>query len=373
MKQIFTKFFHEAKPLILALIIAGGISFVYAAGWTAPQDTFPNCVSGHPGCDAPINVSSIFQYKLGQFSVGTSTQPDPTVDLSVNRTGIFGALGVAGDSVFGGNVTISSGTPGVGKVLKAVDSNGKVGWADASAVSGNSVPSGVIATTTSGSWKAPAGITRIRVRIWGGGGGGGDSAYVADYGRGGGGGGYSESVLAVVPGATYNYTVGNGGEGGGGGTGGSYAPLNYNCTNGTTINMYQGCAGGKSTFSDSGGSVIMTANGGKGGDPSFNDTTTHYSIGWSGSSYGGTANGGNVMNLIGGNSDLGLNKSEKGGSGRGGDSPMGGQGGFAMSYCGISPAQIGLGDAGTAPGGGGGGGCAYSGGSGAPGMVVIEY
>ncbi len=56
---------------ILSIIIIGlfvGVVFVYA-DWSAPISSPPTCVAGNPGCDTPINVSSIDQTKLGSLGV----------------------------------------------------------------------------------------------------------------------------------------------------------------------------------------------------------------------------------------------------------------------------------------------------------------
>lgn len=74
--------------------------------------------------------------------------------------------------------------------------------------------------TSSGSWTAPAGVTRVKATVIAGGGGG--SAWA---GSSGGGGGYSCAWVTVSPGTTYTVTVGGGGfyQGGNGfgGTGGT--------------------------------------------------------------------------------------------------------------------------------------------------------
>jgi hypothetical protein len=66
---------------------------------------------------------------------------------------------------------------------------------------------------TQGNWTVPAGITNVKLRIWGGGGAGGAGGGGA--GGGGGGGGYSEGFYPVTPGQSYLVTVGNGGVGSG--------------------------------------------------------------------------------------------------------------------------------------------------------------
>ena len=61
-------------------------------------------------------------------------------------------------------------------------------------------------------WTVPAGVTRIRVEIWGGGGGGAFSP-TDDHGGGGGAGGGAVKLYTVEPGDVVNYSIGAGGTG----------------------------------------------------------------------------------------------------------------------------------------------------------------
>jgi hypothetical protein len=61
-------------------------------------------------------------------------------------------------------------------------------------------------------WICPAGVTSLTVTCVGGGGGGGGGGYGGTFGCGG-GGEFAQSVLAVVPGTTYNFVVGSQGIG----------------------------------------------------------------------------------------------------------------------------------------------------------------
>jgi|BEDMetMinimDraft_2_1075160.scaffolds.fasta_scaffold00285_10 hypothetical protein len=73
------------------------------------------------------------------------------------------------------------------------------------------------AFSQSGTFVVPAGVTRVRVRLWGGGGGGGAGGGSA--GAGGSGGGYGEGYFPVSPGQSIAVTVGiGGGSGAAGGT-----------------------------------------------------------------------------------------------------------------------------------------------------------
>jgi len=71
-----------------------------------------------------------------------------------------------------------------------------------------------ITTIGQSSWTVPAGVSTIKVQLWGAGGGGGNGQKTDNYnfdGLGGGGGGYSEKILNVNPGDTYSINVGGGG------------------------------------------------------------------------------------------------------------------------------------------------------------------
>ena len=67
------------------------------------------------------------------------------------------------------------------------------------------------AFTSSGSWTAPTGVTRVRAWVIGGGGGGGFGASCTQ--GGGGAGGTAVGVYTVSPGTAYTVTIGAGGAG----------------------------------------------------------------------------------------------------------------------------------------------------------------
>lgn len=96
---------------------------------------------------------------------------------------------------------------------------------------------------TTSTYTVPAGVTELRVELWGGGGGGGggDNMDGGSFFSGGGGGAqgdYTHSVIQVVPGDTCTVVVGSGGAGGfGGGTinthgsvGVDGGPSSFTCT-----------------------------------------------------------------------------------------------------------------------------------------------
>ena len=62
-------------------------------------------------------------------------------------------------------------------------------------------------------WTVPAGVTQIKVEVWGGGGAGGgcNSAIGTSYGSGGGGGAYSTATINVTNGDIFTIVKGAGG------------------------------------------------------------------------------------------------------------------------------------------------------------------
>ena len=133
--------------------------------------------------------------------------------------------------------------------------------------------------TSSTTWTCPVGVNSIQVECWGAGGAGGSAstASTSSSNRSGGGGGagsYVKKTILVVPGTTYNVTVGVGGIKGG--------------TSGAS--GYFGNSGGKSEFS--GGTVTtLTASGGTGGTGAGNTNRTSCPGGVLGGVYGFTVTG----------------------------------------------------------------------------------
>lgn len=201
----------------------------------------------------------------------------------------------------------------------------------------------ILSTTfnSSGSYTVPAGVTYIKIEVWGGGGGG--FAASGKGGGGGGGGAYAIGYLTVTPGSSHTVTVGSGGaassngsaswfstsatlNAGGGLTGAANTGGSGGTASGTALSSgTAGCAGGAGPGSNAGG-------GGGGGSPP--------------ACTAGTASSGDTG---------GAGGTGQGAGGKGGDKGVDG-----------SP--------GAAPGGGGGGnGQARSGGGGATGRVIVSY
>ena len=161
--------------------------------------------------------------------------------------------------------------------------------ADASASDAGSSGAAVFVAPELAAYVVPAGITRLRVKLWGAG-GGGKCGYgtVPGERRGGGGGGFVSGELAVSPGETLTISVGEGGGSplagpvfGGGGLGGraiSFSP-------------WDGFSGGGGTRILRGPTALMIAGGGGGGGDGCNDGTGFGGPGGSGGDGGAGNNG----------------------------------------------------------------------------------
>lgn len=241
-------------------------------------------------------------------------------------------------------------------------------------INDNKTSVGIDTFTASNTWVCPADVTSVQVECWGGGGAGGGASRDPQTGGnatggGGAGGAYARlNFYPVTPGNTYYVSVGAGGvctminssktPGGDswfnsvnspsttiiakGGDGGETVLLQ-------DTNTRHG-AGGVGTVAGSVGDVVNA--GGSGGTP----TGTVY--GGSGGGSGGTGSAGNA-----GSASSGIGAAAVTGGGPGGDANL------SSTNPGQSPA--------TPPGGGGGGArstaAARTGGTGAPGKVILTY
>ena len=187
----------------------------------------------------------------------------------------------------------------------------------------------VFTPTTQGGWTVPAGVSAVKVRVWGGGGAGG--AGFAGAGGGGAGGGYCEGFYGVSPGQVFPVAVGNGGSG-------------------------SGSNGGSSSF----GSLTL-ATGGQAGANGGGDG------GGAGATNGGIGTGSGI-GVAGSPGGTAFNAGSAWLSGVGGGA-FGGAGGQSVS------GTLSAGISATAPGAGGSGGIGSTsvGGNGGPGLVVVEW
>jgi hypothetical protein len=214
---------------------------------------------------------------------------------------------------------------------------------------------------SSGTWVAPSGVEKIIVMGCGGGGGG--AGFLNTGGTGGHGAPLSFGFVSVVPGTTYNITVGNGGAGtapnviANGGDGFSSA---FFGPGGVSFTMYGGRGGSTLAIGSTGAFVI---NGTSYAEVSRFLTQTGTSGGvsyYNGTNYTPTA-GSNSANFIGGIAGTLVNQGSGGGAGPFGSGGAGGEPG-------LSPA------ANSGAGGGGGGGGAFNlayGAAGGSGRVLI--
>lgn len=180
----------------------------------------------------------------GAFSGGTFSVSPGTMKV------IVGSGGIGTNSPYGANYGYgSNGLPGVVKLTY--------------------IPYDLVNNrvyTSNDTFTVPAGVTTIKVQVWGGGGAGtpgiasnaccgGGSANTG--GGGGGSGGYAKSTFAVSSGQTYAIVIGAGGIGATTG----YTIIGSPHSNSTTV--YRGNPGGTTRFGA--GSFLVTATGGTGG------------------------------------------------------------------------------------------------------------
>ncbi len=212
-----------------------------------------------------------------------------------------------------------------------------------------------------GSWTAPAGVTTIKAECYGGGANG------SPGGGGGGGGEYAaEPSLAVTPGKTYQFTVGQGGT--------LVPSLNYTLGNGTAT-VFPGDA---VTVTAHGGLIATSGGtlGGPGGTGSVNLAHNDGGAGGSSPSSGGGGGGASGWDVEPGNA---------GGSGSGATGGTGAVGwpddtGAIVGGGGDGASSPGWPANGQEPGGGGGGGYTDTvngghnpGAPGAQGEIVLTY
>ncbi|MEI6304565.1 MAG: hypothetical protein WCP09_00910 [Candidatus Taylorbacteria bacterium] len=132
------KFKDYIGVTILGIVVMSGAALVQSSTtWSPPQTAPPDCVSGFPGCDAPLNVGDKSQSKLGQLMVNTSITNPFAVGLRVFGQALVDSLEVRGTattttlnatSVNTTNIKVTGGSPVAGKVLTASDAAGNMTW-----------------------------------------------------------------------------------------------------------------------------------------------------------------------------------------------------------------------------------------------------
>ena len=188
--------------------------------------------------------------------------------------------------------------------------------------------SSIQAFTSSCNFTIPAGVSRVKVTVTGGGGAGGSST-VAPAGGGGAAGSAIAIISSLTPGTVIPVTVGAGGAASSGSTGGSGGTSSFGTyvsatggaggTGGTSYGPMAGGAGGSGVggnvnFNGSYGTdcVLSAARGGDGGGPGSGRGTTGALPAFAGQGYGGGGGGG------GSNSTVGAGAGALGGTGASG-------------------------------------------------------
>lgn len=243
-----------------------------------------------------------------------------------------------GDIIYDNGTSFTRLTPSTsGLFLKTQGAAANPIWAAV-----NSSGSTVLLYTSSTTFNAPAGITKVYVSMIGGGGGGGGTA-TGGAGGGGGGEGIIMFPYTVVPANNYTVTVGAAGAAGNNTNGGSGGTTTFD-----TISVVGGGGGLKAQSGGTGGTLNITN-----GSSNSNDT-------------GGA--GGTFYSFAGGNGGTALNVADHGGGGGGGS--LFGQGGAGGNTSSNGTAGTGFGSGG---GGGGHTGTTSSGGTGTVGAVILIY
>ena len=182
--------------------------------------------NGPSNSNPDVNPAWVLMAQQGAAGGTGATGPQGPSGLT-GATGPPGAMG-------------QTGAPGPQGVQGPAGPMGPIGGVGLTGPAGPAtvVPNGIqIVPGTFGTFKVPAGVTRLLFETWGA--GGSSSAT-----QGGGAGGYCLAILNVNPGDVLNYRLG--------------APASSD-----------GANGGDSTISDSGGTVLVDAGGGQAGTSSL--------------------------------------------------------------------------------------------------------
>ena len=271
--------------------------------WTAPHSTPPTCITNpnddnfDPGCLAPINVGV-----EGDIIGQTKFNPLSLHDLLVDHS-----------------FTLANGSQHAGYVLQS-DANGIATWVSTSSLGisfSNATTTnnyynleedfatrthyqirdfnGVTTIDTPTSWTVPAGVTSIKIGIWGGGGGG---SYGGFSGNGGSAGlcnsSCDQQIVAVTPGQVLVIEVGGGGLSGlaetgnptcaqyvsnGYGMGRSGYESSIKMPGGGTYHGYSGGGGVKCSGPNGSAGIAIYGSGGEvGSSGSTGAVHIHYSI-----------------------------------------------------------------------------------------------
>lgn len=291
------------------------------------------------------------KFKLATTKNGNMFTITSAGNVGINQSNPAAQLEVDGSS--GSTIKIVDGNQGANKVLTS-DATGQGSWQTLSSISGSGCFTNWQLFTADGNFTVPAGVTKIKVQVWGGGGGGATTAGVSMRGGGGGGGGgYAEGTYTVTPAATHTVIIGAGGAASSAGGSTSFgSPVIISATGGAAgATNGSGGAGGIG----SGGYLNTTL--GSGGSGGFHDYTAASDAGTLSPGTNGAGGGG-----AGGNPGLY-------GPGGGGGGIGGGNGGGA----GVINGQPALANTGAGGGGSVEVGASGVGGAGAAGKVIVFW
>ncbi len=250
---------------------------------------------------------------------------------AVNKTQLDAKVSKAGDTMTG---ALNMGSQLITNLANPVAETDAINLATARTIASAFSSRAQYTSAGTSPFVVPAGLSKIRVRMWGAGGGGGSGDTVTRFG--GGGGAYVESTLPVTAAESLTLTVGAGGAAG--------------VTGGDTIIQR-------------GATELLRASGGVHGNSTGLGGT--YTVGVGIVAFGINGGIGRTFRM---NTGAGEPTEQTGGTG--GSAPNGGQGGNAASI--TQGVQYGACTAGEAPGGGGGG-TGLSAAAGAAGRIEIEY
>lgn len=323
--------------------ITGITDLAVAEGGTGASTLTDGGILLGSGTDA---ITALGVATNGQIPIGDGTT-DPVLATITGTADEVDVANGAGTITIGIVNPLATSKGGTGATAAANAANGVI-IADANAyVATSNLPHGSQLFTSSGTFTAPTGITKVFITGVGGGGGGGGTDAVTEGGGGGGGEAVIKKPYTVIAGNNYTVTINGGGTAGSNGTGG---------TGGTSVFDSLTLAGGIGGTKGSPGQGGLGVGGGLGTSINF-DASASVST---------AAVPGGIGSIKGGNGAAGV---------AGNSYPGGGGGGtpFGTGGAGGDNDTDGFAGVGYGSGGGGASHTTQLGGAGAAGFVLVEW